>query len=110
MRLADVRGIRCLDVASETRWNHAYFPIFVEPDYPLSRDDLYQQMRGHRIWVRRYFYPLISEFPMYRGLPSAQRDNLPVASAAAGRVLCLPMYPALRESEVEEICDIINRP
>ena len=52
-----------------------------------------ERLREVGIFPRRYFYPLISEFPMYRGLPSAHRDNLPVASAAALQVLCLPIYP-----------------
>ena len=63
--------------------NYAYFPILVQPDYPLSRDALYQKLKEHGIYARRYFYPLISDFPMYRGMPSAQRGNLPVATAAA---------------------------
>ena len=49
----------------------------MEADYPLSRDALYQKLKNHNIHARRYFYPLISDFPMYRGLPSAHRDNLP---------------------------------
>ena len=56
---------------------------------------------------RRYFYPLISEFPMYRGLQSAHRDNLPMASAAALQVLCLPIYPDLAPAEVERITAFI---
>jgi dTDP-4-amino-4,6-dideoxygalactose transaminase len=106
-RLAEVPGIRCLDGAGEERWNHAYFPVFVDPEHPLTRDQLYQRLRDHGVWARRYFYPLISEFPMYRGLPSAHRDNLPVATAAARRILCLPIYPALAVEDVERVCDVI---
>ena len=58
-------------------------PILVQDDYPVARDDLYQKMKDIGIHPRRYFYPLISEFPMYRGLPSAHKDNLPVATAIA---------------------------
>ena len=106
-RLANVRGIRCLGDAGETRANYAYFPILVQPDYPISRDELNQRLRENGIFPRRYFYPLISEFPMYRGLPSAHRDNLPVASAAALQILCLPIYPDLALTSVEEIADFI---
>lgn len=93
--------------AGETRANHAYFPILVSEDYPLSRDDLNEVLRTQGIVPRRYFYPLISEFPMYRGLPSAQRDNLPVAWARSRQVLCLPIYPDLPLAEVERISAII---
>ena len=109
-RLHDVKGIHCLGDAGEMQANYAYFPILVQPDYPLSRDELNQRLRDKGIFPRRYFYPLISEFPMYRGLPSAHRDNLPVASAAALQVLCLPIYPDLPLAAVDEIADLIASP
>jgi dTDP-4-amino-4,6-dideoxygalactose transaminase len=105
--LGDVEGIHCLGDAGETRANHAYFPILVQGAYPISRDELNQRLRDRGIFPRRYFYPLISEFPMYRGLPSAHRDNLPVASAASQQVLCLPIYPDLPLTVVDQIVDII---
>lgn len=106
-RLKGVKGIRCLDVAVEKIPNYSYFPIFVENDYPISRDDLYQKLRDKGIFTRRYFYPLISDFPMYRGLPSAHTENLPAATAAAREVLCLPIYPDLELPIVEEIARFI---
>ena len=87
--------------------NFAYFPILVEADYPISRDDLYLKLKDNGIHLRRYFYPLISDFSMYRGLPSAQQDNLPVAVAAAEKILCLPIYPALEDAEIEAIAQLI---
>jgi dTDP-4-amino-4,6-dideoxygalactose transaminase len=106
--LADVRGIRCLGLADESRWNHAYFPVFVEAEYPISRDALYQRLREQNIWARRYFYPLITEFPMYRGLPSANPASLPVATHAARQVLCLPIYPGLDEVDVRRVVAVIS--
>jgi dTDP-4-amino-4,6-dideoxygalactose transaminase len=106
-RLKAVKGIRCLGDAGEKFANYAYFPILVGSDYPIGRDELYQRLKDNNIHPRRYFYPLISDFPMYRGLPSAHRDNLPVATAAAKQVLCLPIYPDLEMSVVEEISLII---
>lgn len=105
--LKDVKGIRFLHSAGEEVANYAYFPILVENDYPLSRDDLYQKFKASNIHPRRYFYPLISEFPMYRDLPSAHRGNLPIAGAVASKVLCLPIYPDLAMSAVAEIADLI---
>ncbi len=105
--LAGVPGIRCVDRSAGT--NFAYFPVLVEADYPLSRDALYQRLREHGIYARRYFYPLISEFPMYRGLPSAHRDNLPVATAVAQRVLCLPIYPNLLREEQSRVVELVRR-
>jgi dTDP-4-amino-4,6-dideoxygalactose transaminase len=106
--LADVRGVRCLGDAGEKVANYAYFPIFIGPDYPLTRDELYAKLKRHNVHGRRYFYPVISDFPMYRGLPSAARSNLPVATAAAEQTLCLPIYPALTSDNVERIIDLIR--
>jgi dTDP-4-amino-4,6-dideoxygalactose transaminase len=106
--LADVAGIRCIRAAGEMRCNCAYFPVLIQPDYPLSRDALYQRFRERNIYVRRYFYPLISEFPMYRGLPSAAHRNLPVARQVAEQVLCLPIYPGLPHDQVDRVLDILK--
>lgn len=108
-KLAGVSGIRCLDDSGEKIANYAYFPILVEPDrYPLQRDALYDKLKENGIYARRYFYPLISDFPMYRGLPSAQRGNLPVAADASDKVLCLPIYPALLPDEQQRVIEILR--
>jgi len=105
--LMSVKGIRCLpQTASRTR-NYSYFPIMVEADYPLSRDALYQKLKDHGINGRRYFYPLISEFSMYRGLPSSAPSNLPVAMQAAQKVLCLPIYPNLDVADQQRVIELI---
>lgn len=106
--LADMPGIRCLPSAGETHSNYAYFPILVQPEYPLSRDALFQKFRDNDIYVRRYFYPIISEFPMYRSLPSAAPGNLPVATRMSQQVLCLPIYPGLRNEEVDRVLEILR--
>ena len=105
--LKAVNGIVCLNSDEQVRSNYSYFPILVQPDYPLSRDALYQKLREHNIYARRYFYPLISEFPMYRSMPSAHKDNLPVANDAAAKVLCLPIYPDLTRENQQLIIDLI---
>ena len=82
----------------------------MEDEYPVSRDDLYQKLKSHGINGRRYFYPLITDFPMYRGLSSATPANLPVATRAAAQVLCLPIYPDLPSEVVEQVCRLIAEP
>jgi dTDP-4-amino-4,6-dideoxygalactose transaminase len=105
--LADVKGIVCLKDAGETRANYSYFPILISEDFGLSRDELYQKLKDNGVFARRYFYPVITDFPMYRGLPSAHRDNLPVANRAAERVLCLPIYPNLCDDDVKRVVQLI---
>ncbi|MCO4095141.1 MAG: DegT/DnrJ/EryC1/StrS family aminotransferase [Acidovorax sp.] len=107
--LASVEGIHCVEPAGQKVSNYSYFPILVEAGYPLSRDALYQKLKDQGVHARRYFYPLISDFPMYRGLPSAQRSNLPVAAAASDRILCLPIYPALQPEDQLRVIELIRK-
>ncbi|HZW12300.1 MAG TPA: DegT/DnrJ/EryC1/StrS family aminotransferase [Noviherbaspirillum sp.] len=103
-----VHGIQCVKDAGEAVANYSYFPILVGDDYPLSRDELYQKLRDSNIYSRRYFFPLISEFPMYRGFASSNRGNLPVATEVSHRVLCLPIYPSLEIEQIQTIVEIIS--
>jgi len=106
--LVGVPGIRCVSGLHEKKANYAYFPILVENSFPLSRDELYEFLQKRNIFARRYFYPLISEFPMYRGMPSSDPKLLPEAHFASSRVICLPIYPDLSSDKVSEIITIIH--
>ena len=106
--LKGIQGLQVVDESSATTANYSYFPILINGDYPIHRDALYQNLKDHGVFARRYFYPLISEFPMYRGLPSAKPSNLPVATDIANKVLCLPIYPALSDLDVERVIDLLN--
>ena len=105
--LAGIKGVQCLGDAGEEVANYAYFPILIHSEFPLSRDELYEKMKANGVHPRRYFYPLISNFPMYRGLSSSHHNNLPVANQAASQVLCLPIYPDLSLTLVDKICRFI---
>lgn len=106
--LREVKGMRCLPRVRSTRHNHSYFPILIEPDYQMSRDALYYKLKDNGIYSRRYFFPLISDFPMYRGMPSAAPSNLPIATNAAKKVLCLPIYPDLSQHDQMRVIDILQ--
>jgi len=105
--LKDAKGIDCLSNGMQKMENYSYFPILVRSEYFLSRDELFQKLRDSGIYARRYFYPLMSDFPMYRGLSSAAPSNLPVAKKAADEVICLPIYPALQLAQVDTILQLI---
>jgi dTDP-4-amino-4,6-dideoxygalactose transaminase len=105
--LDDIRGIRCLAFDKIEKRNYSYFPILIDGDHPESRDKLYERLKKHEIFSRRYFYPLISNFPTYRSLPSSQPCNLPVANKASEQVLCLPIHSSVTITDVEEVCSKI---
>jgi dTDP-4-amino-4,6-dideoxygalactose transaminase len=106
--LSDISGITCLPRLSGIKANFGHFPIFVGPDYPLTRDELLQRLQESQVFARRYFHPLISDFPMYRPMPGSEPRNLPVAQRAAREVLCLPIYPTLEERDVERVLGVIR--
>lgn len=108
--LADLPGLIALPKLNQTRSNYAYFPILVGDDYPLDRDGLYDQLREVNILTRRYFYPLLSDLPMYADLPSADPANLPIAGDMARRVLCLPIFPDMSDDDLARIIEAVQAP
>ena len=108
--LRDVEGITFFDDMPGVRHNYSYFPIFVDAEkYGMTRDELYFKMKENGVLGRRYFYPLISTFSTYRGLPSATPENLPNAYKMAGSVICLPMHHNLSSSNLEKVLSLIIR-
>lgn len=106
--LKDVDGVTFFDDIAGVKHNYAYFPIFVDAEkYGKTRDELYFKMKEQNVLGRRYFYPLISEFSTYRGLESANKENLPVAIEKAEQVICLPMYYGLSDEDIERILKLI---
>lgn len=108
--LRNVKGIRFFDDMPGVRHNYSYFPIFVNAEeYGMTRDEIYFKMREKNVLGRRYFFPLISTFSTYRGLPSAAPENLPVATKIANEVICLPMHHELSREDVDRILSLIVR-
>lgn len=121
--LKDISGIRIPSYIQESldnsplstgerqrvRLNYSYFPIFVNAkEYGMTRDRLYFKMREANVYGRRYFYPLISTFSTYRGLPSAAPENLPIATKIADEVICLPIHHELQQSDINLVIDIVR--
>lgn len=108
--LRDVPGITFFEDMPGVRHNYSYFPIFVDAEkYGMTRDDLYFKMKAKGVLGRRYFYPLISFFSTYCGLPSAAPENLPRANKMADSVICLPMHHSLSEDDITKIVTIIKK-
>lgn len=108
--LRGVPGITFFDDMPGVRHNYSYFPIFIDEEkFGKSRDQLYFEMRDANVLGRRYFYPLISEFSTYRGLPSASRENLPQAYKLADTVLCLPMHHDLSDADIDRVLEFFQK-
>lgn len=105
--LKDVPGIHFApQLSSDIKYNHGYMPIEVDQkEFGMSRDALYEVLKKWNIFTRRYFYPLICDFPCYRSI--SVNGALPVARQVADRILTMPIYDSLELSDVESICEII---
>ena len=102
--LSHIKGITFMEDMQGVKHNYSYFPIFISPnEYGMTRDELYFKMKEQNVLGRRYFYPLISEFSTYKGLPSATKENLPNAHKMANSVICLPMHHDLSKEDMERI-------
>lgn len=107
--LANIPGISFLPNMDGVEHTYPYFPILIDANvYGKTRDEVYEMLKANNIFGRRYFYPLISQFPTYRGLPSAAANNLPIATKVAEQVICLPIYPDLELKIVNKICNLLK--
>lgn len=108
--LESVSGISFWRDTPGVRNNYSYFPIFVDAQkFGMTRDELYYKMKEQGVLSRRYFYPLISNFPTYSGLPSASKDNLPSGNKMADEVLCLPMHHELSDADINRILSFFKQ-
>ena len=106
--LAGVEGIHVLNDMPGIEHNYGYFPISVEDSFSLTRDELYELLKVNHFHARKYFYPLVNEFPPYQYLASGQKGKLPVAEIVANQILCLPIFPDLELIQVELISNLIK--
>ena len=108
-RLAAIPGITLMPELPGVESSCQYCAVRIDPSlFGASRDDVHQTLKTFNVFARKYFYPLCSDYPSYRTLPSASPDCLPVARTAVSQVLCLPLYGTLDDETVHGICDIVQ--
>lgn len=107
--LKNIDGISYIEDIPDVKHCYSYFPIFINKEkYGKTRDEVYEELKSNNIFGRRYFYPLISQFPTYRGLDSSQPGKMLAAEKATEDVICLPIYPDLDVDQVNKICTILK--
>jgi perosamine synthetase len=104
-RLAIVDGIS-LPLWPE-RGRHAWhlFVVRVEDSFGLDRDAFIARLAETGIDCSVHFIPL-HHFPYFRSLLGP--TNLPGADDAAEHIVSLPLYPALRDDEIDRVCAAIR--
>lgn len=105
-RLDGVPGLRLISEQKGVKANYAYLPLLIDPKrFGEDRDALCGRLRGKGIFLRKYFYPLTSDFGCYAG--KFERQETPVARQAAKSVVTLPLYAGLAAEDVDRVCDAV---
>ena len=102
--LIDIEGIKLSGVQDGIKSNYAYFPLVFD-GYKKTRDEVFDELKSHSIFARKYFYPLTNSFECYKN--QFNENDTPVAKHIAERVLTLPLYAELDLEEVDKICEFI---
>lgn len=105
--LKNVSGICMFKKKTEVESNYGYFPILVEKDYPLERNELYIKLKEAQIYTRKYFYPLTSDQNCFGN--QYEKADLKCARELAEKVLVLPLYETLTRKKIERIVKIIEK-
>ena len=105
-RLDNIEGVRLNKVGKDVKPNYAYLPaVFDAEKFGCDRDEVFDELAGHNIFARKYFYPLTNTFECFAG--KYDPAETPVALDISKRVLTLPLYADLTAEQVDIICDII---
>lgn len=81
--------------------NYSYFPIIFESERILL--EIEKKMNIQNIFPRRYFYPSVNT---YNNIVNFQ--STPISEDISKRILCLPLYWALTDENVNQISSLIN--
>ena len=107
--LRNIEGISFVKLPVNIKKSYQYFTIRInEKEFGKSRDYVYDKFKKYNVFTRKYFYPLCSEYPHYKNLPSSKKGNLPIAHEVIKEVLSMPFYGGLSVNDIEKICSILK--
>ena len=106
--LKGIEGISYFTPREGQTFNYAYFPILINDDYPVSRDELYDILKGHDIYSRKYFYPITSDQACFKN--KYVNNDLSVARDLSKRVLSLPIFEEINRDDIDKITGIVREP
>ena len=82
--------------------NYSYFPIILNSEEIALL--LIKKLNKEQIYPRRYFYPSANTFQNI-----VKYSPCPISESISSRILCLPLYFQLKQNEILNICQIINK-
>jgi len=79
------------------KYNYSYLPVIFDTEKCLLK--VKEALAKKQINARRYFYPSLNKRPQTQ----KHKVNCPVSEDISNKVLCLPVFPGLADSDVELI-------
>lgn len=101
--LKNIKGIRLPEMPDNTTNSYQYYPIVIEDDYSISRNEVYEKFKELNILTRKYFYPACHDYECYKNDLAVKLSDLSVVDDLKNKVLCLPYYGDLEEEIIEFI-------
>lgn len=105
-KLRQIQGIQFFEDDLEIEKNHAYFPIIVSDEYPMTRDEVYDRLKENNVFSRKYFYPLTSDQACFRN--KYKKSELDNARWLSKHILVLPFYEKLEMESIDRIVEIMK--
>lgn len=96
----DFTSLSTMKIRENTEWNYSYFPVIFNSEEALLK--VQQRLNEAQIFPRRYFYPSLNTIDFVKG------ETMPISESIASRILCLPLYVGLTETELQLIVNLIN--
>lgn len=93
--------VQRLSIRMDTDWNYSYYPIIFESEDVLLK--VQTLLNNSRIFPRRYFYPSLNT------LSYIDYEIMEFSEDISRRIMCLPLYMGLDDSEVEFIINKIQK-
>ncbi len=107
--LASLEGIEPLDEASYVRHAYHLFVIrLTDDDLAHRHDRVFTALRAEGIGVNLHYIP-VHLHPFYREHLETGPGQCPVAEAAFTRILSLPIFPAMADSDVEDVLRAVEK-
>ena len=107
--ISKIKGIRIPQMPAHATNSYQYYPIVIEEDYPLSRNEVYDKFKDINILTRKYFYPACHDYECYKNDLTVKLSSMPVVDDLKQKVLCLPFYGDLAKDTVKFICDKLQK-
>ena len=92
--------IRTQKITSNSSYNYSYYPIVVDSQEVML--DVVNALNKKDIFPRRYFFPSLDTLNYVEG------QHCPISRDLSSRIICLPLFYDLKESEAEYVAKIIN--